>query len=228
MLQLERQDDILRLLDQNREMTVKELCAELFCSAATVRRDLCELERRGLLKRSFGGAVRIERYVDQRPLYIRSSEHVEEKKRLASAAARLIGEGQTVFIDASTTTYFMAEHLADIPDVTVVTNNPYLSIVLSEMKIRSYCTGGEMLLSSVALVGADAIRYVSGMHADIAFLSCLGYDEEYAYDSSKGERDVKIAMIENAERACLLADPSKKGTRHAYRICRMSDVLKID
>ena len=228
MLQLERQNDILRLLDERRELTVKELCAALFCSPATARRDLAEMERQGLLKRSFGGAVRIERYVDQRPLYIRSSEHVEEKKRLALLAARRVEAGQTIFVDASTTTYFMAEQLAAVPDLTVITNNPYLCIALSELRTRCFCTGGEMLLSSVALVGNDAIRYVQGLRADAAFISCLGYDGEFAYDSSKGERDVKIAMLQNAKQAYLVADSSKSGAVFPYRICRMGDVTKIE
>lgn len=228
MLQLERQNDILRLLNANREMTVKELCAALFCSPATVRRDLCEMEKQGLLKRSFGGAVRIDSYVDQRPLFLRSAEHIDEKKKIAASAARLIEAGQTVFIDASTTTYFLVDHLKSIPDLTVITNNPYLCIALSELKVRSFCTGGEMLLSSVALVGNDAIRYIEGLRADVAFISCLGYDGEYVYDSSKGERDIKIAMLQNAAKTYLLADASKVGKYFPYKICRLNEIELVE
>ena len=71
MLQLQRQNDIMRLLRKNKELTIKEICTKLYCSPATVRRDLVELERQGLLKRSFGGAVLSEDFSNQLPLSIR-------------------------------------------------------------------------------------------------------------------------------------------------------------
>ena len=76
MLQLKRQEEIMSLLAEQREMTVKELCAALYTSPATIRRDLSELEQRGLLRRSFGGAVLTERYTDQLPLVIRRASHI--------------------------------------------------------------------------------------------------------------------------------------------------------
>lgn len=79
MLQLKRQQDILSLLGEHKSMTVKELCAVLYASPATIRRDLAEMERAGLLRRSFGGAVLTESYPDQMPLAVRASDRITEK-----------------------------------------------------------------------------------------------------------------------------------------------------
>ena len=196
MLPLQRQNDILRLLEQNKEMTVKELCATLYYSPATVRRDLKELEQRGLLKRSFGGAVLTESYAEQLPLAIRATKNIAAKKHICAKAAEWVREGETIFLDASSTTYFIAPHLKSISDLTVITNNPHLSVVLSELKIHNFCTGGEMLNDSIALVGSDAERFIYGIHAHKCFFSARGLCEGEISDSSKAERDAKIAMLE--------------------------------
>lgn len=218
MLQLKRQNDLLELLKEHREMTVKELCAALYASPATVRRDLSELEQRGLLRRSFGGAVLAESFPDQLPLAIRRAEHIAEKKRIAAKAATLVRAGDTVFVDASSTTYFLAEHLADVEDLTVITNSPHLCTVLADSRVRSLCTGGEMLRSSVALVGSEAERFVGGFYADLFFFSARGFAAGEISDSSKAERDIKIAMLARSERSFFLCDRSKEGNRYPFRI----------
>ena len=218
MLQLQRQNDIMRLLKKEKELTVKELCALLYCSPATVRRDLAELENQGLIKRSFGGAVLIEDFFDQMPLSLRGVKNITEKQYICAKAAQYIHAGDTVFIDASSTTYFLAQHLKDIPNVTVVTNNPHLNIILSEMKVTNYCTGGRMLNSSVALVGSEAVSFVRGIRADAFFFSGRSICDGQILDSSKEERDVKIAMLEHSVRRYFLCDSSKFGLSFPYVI----------
>ena len=227
MLQLQRQNDIMRLLKEKREMTVKELCAALYCSPATVRRDLSELESRGLLRRSFGGAVLNESFFAEQPLSVRSVRNIAEKQRICAKAAELIHEGETIFLDASSTTYFLAPHLKDIPELTVITNNPHLNIVLSQMKVNNYCTGGKMLTSSVALVGSEAEHFVEGIRADAFFFSARSMDERFIYDSSKEERDLKIAMHKCASRSYFLCDSTKIGFRHPYIITSIESIDKI-
>ncbi len=224
MLPLQRQNDILRLLGEKKEMTVKEICATLYYSPATVRRDLTELEARGLLKRSFGGAMLTEIYTEQLPLAIRAAKNIAQKKHIAARAAATIREGETIFLDASTTTYFLAPHLKGIADLTVVTNNPHLSVLLSEMKIRNLCTGGEMLHESIALVGSDTERFIGGLRAHKCFFSARGITDGEITDSSKPERDVKIAMLERSEQRIFLCDRSKNGLRFPYRVATLDGI----
>ncbi|MBO5221105.1 MAG: DeoR/GlpR transcriptional regulator [Clostridia bacterium] len=222
-----RQNDILRLLRDAGEMTVKEICGTLFYSPATVRRDLTELEQKGMLKRTFGGAVLTETYAEQLPLALRAATHIPEKKRICAKAARLVREGETIFLDASSTTYFMAPYLKG-KDVTVITNNPLLCVVLSEMKVKNFCTGGEMLTESVALVGSDAEAFVRGIRAHKCFFSARGVRDDEAFDSSKPERDIKIAMLERSERGYFLCDSSKIGQSYPYCIPCSDKIERID
>ena len=224
MLQLERQQDILRLLQLQKSMTVKELCDALHASPATVRRDLSALEQAGLLSRSFGGAVLNEVFPDQRPFSVRAGEQTAQKKRIAAKAAALIHGGETVFLDASTTTHFLVPHLGGIPDLTVITNSPHTCVALAEQGVRSICTGGELLTGSLALVGSDAERFVRGIRAHVCVFSARGLCDGEITDSSKAERDLKLAMLESAGRSILLCDSSKVGARYPYLVAHLSQV----
>ena len=229
MTQNPRHDRIVEILAEKKDVSVKELCSMLYLSPATVRRDLSALEHKGLIKRSFGGASLIESFSDQLPLAIRSSENITRKKKLCERAAALIANGDTVFIDASTTTYFLPFYLKEKKDITVITNSPSLCMLLSDLKMRNICTGGEMLTDSVALVGADAIKFIEGIHANKFFFSARGYDIDSGIisDSSKGERDVKIAMLKNSRSAYFLGDSSKEGSIYAYRVALAEQITAL-
>ena len=227
MLQQQRHRQILELLRAQKELTVKELCARLYLSPATVRRDLSALEQQGYLKRSYGGAVLTEFFADQLPLAIRSATHIAQKKRICAKAASLIHDGDTLFLDASSTTYFLAPHLTNFSELTVITNNPHLCIALSELKIRNHCTGGEMLHDSIALVGRDAERMIDGIRANLCFFSARGYREGELSDSSKAERDVKLAMLGRADVRVCLCDRSKNGLSFPYRIAHADDLDEV-
>lgn len=227
MLRLQRQNDIMRLLEKSKELTVKEICHALYCSPATVRRDLTELEQQGLLKRSFGGAVLNEDFFDQLPLSIRGTTNISQKKRICAKAAEFIHSGETIFIDASSTTYFLVPYLKNISDLTVITNNPHLNIALAEFKITNYSTGGEMLNSSIALTGSEAERFVRGIRADAFFFSARGVFNGQICDSSKGERDMKIAMLEQSKRHYFLCDTSKHQQQFSYFITDLANIDKV-
>ena len=227
MIQLQRHNQIMMLIRDKKEISVKELCALLYLSPATVRRDLSALEKQGLIKRSYGGAVLTEIFSDQLPLAVRSAKNISAKKKICAKAARFIENGDTIFIDASSTAYFLAPYLKGFSDLTVITNNPHLCIALSELKIRNHCTGGEMLDDSLALVGRDAERMVGGILANKCFFSARGYNEGFISDTSRSERDVKIAMIEHSEKCYFLCDTTKQGTKYPYVIAKTNSVDAI-
>lgn len=227
MLILERHKKTLGLLEKNKSMTVMELCAELFVSPATVRRDLVVLEKEGILKRSYGGAIINESYTDQIPLILRSTKNIKAKKRICAKAIGFIKPGQTIFIDNSSTTYFLTPLLKDIPDLTVVTNNPIICTALAEYKVRCFCTGGEMLSGSIALIGSEAEQFVSGINAEACFISSCGYNDNACYDVSKRERDLKIAMLEHSKKRYYLSDTTKKGKEFPFKIFSFSDIDEI-
>jgi len=218
MLQLDRQRDIIRMLREHGSVTVKELSASLYASPATIRRDLAALEEAGELSRSFGGAS-LPDFPAEIPLSLRMSERIRQKKRAAARAAALLSPGQTVFIDASTTTCLMAPHLHRIPDLTVITNSPRLCVALAESHVHTLCTGGEMLTLAQALTGTDAVRFISGIRAHAVFFSARGICAGEITDSSRSERDVKLAMLENAAHAYFVCDTGKVGQSFPYLVC---------
>lgn len=227
MLQPDRHNAIMKLLKERKNITAKELCSILYVSSATIRRDLAALEKKGLLTRSFGGAVLNEIFPGQIPLSVRSQSNVSEKKKIAAKAAAMVTPGETIFMDASTTTYFMLPYLRNVPDLTVITNNPQICLVLAEYKIRNYCTGGEMLNDSVAFGGSHAEQYIRKIRATSMFFSARGIDESTITDSSILERDIKIAMMECSKRKIFLCDEHKSGKRFPYVIANVSDVDEI-
>lgn len=205
-------------------MTVKEMCALLYYSPATIRRDLSQLEEKGLLRRSFGGAVLNDTFSGQLPLELRAAKNIAQKKRICAKAAQYIQPGDTIFIAASSTTFFLAPYFSEIPDVTVITNSPHLNIKLSEYKVRNLCTGGEMLTNSIVLVGSEAERFVRGIKANKMFFASRGFCGGVISDSSKMERDIKIAMLEQSQKGIFLNDLSKMGQEYPFCIAKESEI----
>ena len=227
MLQLERRRDIIRIISEKKSVTVKELCAMLYVSPATVRRDLYELEADGLIKRSFGGAVMNETFPNQVPASVRSVDKIEVKKHIAAKAASVVQSGETVFIDGSTTTYYLAQYLKGIPDITVITNNPKLSLALAENHVRSLCTGGEMLNESLIYAGSAAERFIRGIRAHRFFFSSRGIDTQCITDSCDRQCAIKQAMMECAEKSYFLCDRGKFGHTYPYVVCNVTNVTEI-
>ena len=227
MLQIERQKDILRILSERKSATVKELCAMLYASPATVRRDLSDLENEGLITRSFGGAVINELFPKQVPASIRDAENAQEKKRLAAKAASLILPGETVFIDGSTTTFHLAPYLKNIPEVTVITNNPRLNLALAEHRVRSFCTGGEMLSESLIFTGVHAERFVRSVRAHKFFFSARGTDGRVITDSCVYQCAIKQAMLECSEQSYFLCGSGKLGHNYPYVITETDSITAV-
>ena len=227
MLQLERQKQILKIMTERKSMTVKELCAEIYASPATVRRDLKELEKEGYITRSFGGAVLNGVFPNQVPSSVREKEDAAEKKKLSAKAASLVRSGETVFIDGSTTTFYMAQYLKDIPDITVITNNPKLCLKLAEYGVRSFCTGGEMLNESMVFAGTQAEEYVRGIRAHKFFFSARGADKRVITDSCIYQRNIKRAMLECADESIFLCGKNKFEKTYSYVVTDIDKITKI-
>lgn len=225
MYDLERQNKILEILHKNSSVSVAKLSELLFVSQPTVRRDLTILEEQGTVMRTHGGAVLRNTENREIPLMWREGQNNLSKKAIAEKASALLGNGNVIFMDASSTVSYLVPHLEKFKDIIVVTNSPKTSMKLGELGIKNYCTGGLMLVHSVAYVGSEAERFISNINADIFFFSSRGYTEEgMITDSSVEEASVRQAMLKNSEKAYYLADSTKKGKKYMYNICSLDDV----
>ncbi len=229
MLPLERQNSILDILSKRKSATVEELCGILYSSGATIRRDLKVLEGTGLIRRTHGGAVHVESGGRDFPLPMRETENQPAKNRIALQAKQLIQDGQTVFLDSSSTTCHLARQLTGYSHLRVITNGLKTATILAETEgIEVYCTGGRLREKAMSFVGDATIAFVERFYADWAFFSCRGLDPAVGItDSDEGEAAVKQAYIRQAKEACLLCDSSKLHKQYFCRIVAAKAVNHI-
>jgi DeoR/GlpR family transcriptional regulator of sugar metabolism len=213
-------------------VTVAGLEKELGISAATARRDLALLERQGKVKRTHGGAVPPGLTQHEDSFQQRLGEAVEQKKRLARAAATLLEADETVFIDSSTTAYYAARRiLAGMSGVTCLTNLvPVMDLFSTADPSGASMVGlgGIFRALTLSFVGPCTIHTIESYLADRAFLSVKGITSEgYLTDINPLEAEVKKAMIRHAERPVLLVDGRKFEQRGFSVIAHVSEVSLV-
>jgi len=223
MWQEERYQRIRALLATLQRVTTDRIVTELNVSRETVRRDLVALEALGELKRIHGGAITVE---DEAPIAERAHINVKFKRDVARAAVSLLSHGQTVFIDAGTTTEILAQELAKLGGLTVITNSFNVALHLrggsapGSRHNEVIVLGGSLGDRSPATVGATTVAEIGRYRADLALLSPVGVDAQYgASNYDHRESEVARAMAENAERVVILADYSKLGVQSRISFC---------
>lgn len=229
MLPLERQNKILEILSEKQAISVDELCHVLFSSGATIRRDLQILENNGLIHRTHGGAVFVDGNAKDFPLTLRESENLIPKSIIAKKAVQYIRDGQTLFMDASSTVCRLAERLTGFQHLRVITNGLKTANILSEIDgIDVYCTGGRMRENAKSLVGPQAVEFVSHFNADLAFFSCRGVSPEIGItESNEDEANLKMMYMKNAAKVVLMCDSSKLGKQYFCKMGPLDSIWKL-
>ena len=213
MLTLERQEEILEILNKNKSATVEELAAELFVSGATIRRDLRSMEKQGLIKRSHGGAMPFKSSAEESAFAIREQENTSAKKSIANLAVKLIKNGDSLFIDSSTTTGVLISMFNNFKYLTVTTTGLRNALLLSQTdNVKIYIAGGQIQNHSNSIIGSDTMDYISRIHSDISFVSCSGVTIENGFtDSSIEQAKLKQQMRKNSAKLAMLCDSTKFG-----------------
>ena len=218
-----RHKEIIALLNENGAVSIRELTKKLFVSEATVRRDLAELEKSGALKRVFGGAKPVFDTSDAVPLYIRESLDSNAKKDICSRAAELIKDGDTVFIDGSST----AQHLIGYikKDVVVVTNSIKTAQLACNNHIKTYCAGGLLLENSFVCIGHKAVDFAKDINTNICFVSCKGVSLDGVFsDTSEEDSAIRKAFMKNSATRVMLITGNKFGSSYMHTLCRAEEV----
>jgi len=210
-------------------MTVAEVEATFGVSAMTARRDLSELARRGVAERTHGGAILPGGQTHEDSFARRLQESMPEKRQLAEAAVGLLAEKASLFLDSSTTSYFVAESIAEQRlSLTVLTNS--LPIV---NRLREYgsswleviLVGGTLRPLSRSFVGPSAARTVREHFAEHFFFSVKSVtDQGILTDADPLEAEVKRLMMGQAGESTLLIDSSKGSARGLVAIGSIRDV----
>jgi DeoR/GlpR family transcriptional regulator of sugar metabolism len=208
-----RREQILAYLNAQERTSVGELSQVLGVSEVTVRKDLDQLEAQGVLTRVRGGAVvsgrgRLERY-----FAAREQEHLDEKRRIAQAAAALIYSGQQVFLDASTTALQVARLIKDREDLIVVTNGLYTALELNFCTgITTIVVGGTMRHRSSSLVGSFNYNTLQRLRVDVGFFGARGVNaRDGLMESEIEEAQLKQQMVSASGVVVGIVDSSKFG-----------------
>lgn len=228
MLVAERLQRIVDLVNERGSMRVTELSALCDVTEETIRRDLDKLEAEGKLARTHGGAVSLAETRSEVPYSEREVANSEEKRRIAEAAVKLIQPKERLLLDASSTAWYVAKQLPDMP-LTVLTNSIKVAVELSgKDKIQVISTGGILSPGSLSYVGPLAERSLASYHVDRLFLSCKGARLDRGLsESNELQALVKRQMIEASDEIVLLADHSKFEVQAFTHVCGWERVARV-
>lgn len=218
----ERHNNILSILKQSHTANVKELASKLFVSEATVRRDLAEMKRLGLVERSHGGAL-LPDNAQEISIFVRMSENSREKEIAATNALAHIPEFRTVFIDSSSTALALAERM-ELSFKTVVTNNLQTAIQLSKKRdVNLIILGGSVQYNTVSATGSFTARQIEEFSFDLMISSCAAVKGGEVYERSLEQREIKNAARKRSKYCMLLFDSTKYDGYGAYKAGNLSD-----
>lgn len=221
----DRENSILEYLSQSREATIEELCAKLFVSAPTIRRDLKALSEKGKIIRTHGGALLNGSPWESTPQEVREKEYVTEKDIIASKALSLINDGDTVMIDASSTGLQLLKLLGAKSSIIVVTNSTKASLASPKLGVKLFVSGGECSKVSFAYVGTLAEEFIRKFNADICFFSVSSLTPDGKLtDNSVAENQISKAMIECSKKSALLLNSQKIGEPQLNTLCKINDI----
>ncbi|MEI3606514.1 DeoR/GlpR family DNA-binding transcription regulator [Pseudogracilibacillus sp. SE30717A] len=226
MLQQERHKKILEQLEKENTVRISELSKTLGVTRQTVRRDLKELDKVGLIKKVHGGAL-LNRTNIEPSFSTRDNTSVVEKDIIGKKAAEFVEDGDAIFIDLGTTTLSMARNLTTKKDLTVITNSLLIAMELANIKeIKVLISGGELRGEELSVSGPISNKSIQDIFIDKAFIGVGGLSLENGFtDFHLGECEFRRMMIKNAQKSIALADHSKVDIVAIYKF---ADIHEID
>lgn len=226
MYAVERQAWIVKHTRSSGRVEVSSVCDELEVAPETIRRDLKELERQGLVRRVHGGAVPVDRLGFEEKLARRSATNHDEKVRIADAALELLHNAESVYFDDGSTVQVLAERLYPTRPLTVVTNAlPTASLLAGRPNVEVIVLGGRLRSRTTAALGHWATQMLADLVIDLAVLGANGVSKRGLTCPDPAVAAVKSAACAAANRRVLLADHSKLG---AESFCRFADLADLD
>lgn len=228
----QRGKDILKELRHKGSVSLEELVTSLKASPASVRRDLAKLEKKGLVRRTHGGATLVEPLLYEPFRYdslfqSREQHRAAEKRRIGIAAADLIAENETVGFTAGTTCTHVARNIRNRHNIRIITNAVNIAMELSNCAgLKTFVTGGFVQWAgSFSLVGQSAVDFLSDIYMDKVFVSVCGIDAARGATIIEPEEALTFrAMIRQARQTIIVADSSKLGVVAPALICPISGI----
>lgn len=224
MLAITRQNTILEMLRKNQSVNVTELAETFGVANETIRRDFKKLEESGALKRTHGGAYITDGVMNDIDVSTRAIIRQDEKEIIARKCAELINTGDSIFLDASTTDWFVARELVG-KHITVLTNSLKVANILSvSSTVKLILVGGTYAPKTMSFYGSRTIEELSRHYVDKAFVSCRTVNMEYGVtDSNEDCSAERRTMLHRCHSAYLVVDNSKLDGVSFIHLCDLSE-----
>ncbi|NLC97263.1 MAG: DeoR/GlpR transcriptional regulator [Erysipelotrichaceae bacterium] len=208
-----RRDDIMMLIQKLGEVTVEQLVNDFNVSNITIRRDLQYWEDRGAIIRFHGGAKIVQHMVNHNNTYFSNDRY---KHAIAKYASNFVKEGDTVFINTSSTAILVLQYIKK--RCTVITNNAKAVLMEHAPEVSIILTGGELRFPKEAMIGDIVLNNLSRVTADICFLGCSGISAQYGITTAiHAETAVNEAMLNKTiGQKFILADYTKVGATYSF------------
>lgn len=227
MLAQQRQEFILAKIRSDGAVRVADLVSDLGVSDMTIRRDLGTLSEAGLLSKVHGGATAMPDSASFEPGFaVKATQQRQAKLAIAAEAARLVRPGSAIGMSAGTTTFAVAEQIADVPGLTVVTNSVPIADMLhrSDRRDSTVILTGGMRTPSDALVGPFAVAALRTIHLDLVFMGVHGMDDASGFMTPNlQEAETNRALVDAGKRLVVVADHTKWGIIGISSIARLDE-----
>ena len=227
MYDIEREKKILEILEQRGTVGVNRLATLVFCSGSTIRRDLTKLEKKGLVKRSFGFVSLVREIgTEETSFSAREILNISLKKRLSKQASFEIKNSQTIFIDSSTTLLFIVPFLHAYKNLLIITNGLRIATeIITRTNHKVIILGGEVHPHTNSALGSSVINQAAGFHADLFLSSCAGVSFDFGFsEASYDIAETKKRMLANATHKVFVFDKSKFGQNKTFKTCDITGV----
>lgn len=217
MIRYERKRLILEELEKSEVAYIADLAQAAGASDSTIRRDIDELVKDGEVTALRGGAVRLNDRLTELPTTVKALINKSEKTAIAAAAARQVVSGDTIYLDAGTTTLQMMPFLRRL-DVHVVTSNTLVLTVLPDPSVRVTVLAGEYLPSTGSIVGSLTEDLLRRMFFDKAFIGATGIDRQAGVNTFDVREAMKKRIVhENSRDSYVLLDSTKFDKSSLYK-----------
>ena len=225
-LTLSRRARINEIINKNGQVKINELVSIFNVSEVTIRNDLDQLEEKGLLIRTRGGGIKVQRVGIDYKLNDKSKLHAKEKQAIGKKAAELVQDSDTIIIDSGTTTLEAARNLSSSNNLTVITNALNIaSQFINNENIKVVMLGGILRHTSLSLIGPIAETSIKNHYCDKLFIGVDGIDSRYGISTPNiEEAHLNKLMIEISKEVILLTDSSKFLRRSFAFIAPISDI----
>ena len=226
MLAIERRNAILAKLNAEGKVIVADLSREFDVTEETIRRDLEKLDKEGIAKKTYGGAVINQSLNTDLPFNVRKRANVELKQNIAAKIAELIGDGDYIMLDSSSTAKFVTKYIKDRKNITLITNSVEIMFELADKEDWNILsTGGTLKKGALSLVGSSAEKMIRGFHVDLAVCSSKGLDIKMGItDSNEKDSEIKRAIFAAAEKKVLAIDSTKFDKISFVRVLDVNEV----